>query len=86
MDTPTDEAPDELEISFRTPVEHAGVTYAAITLRKPTWGEIKGGLKQGSIEAATWLASMLGKVPVPALNKLDARDGRLIEGYFARFW
>jgi hypothetical protein len=46
---------------------------------------MKAALKQGGIEASTWLASTLGHIPIPALNKLDARDGAIIDRFFARF-
>ena len=76
---------DTLEVVFRRPVEIGGTSYDRIALRAPTWGEMKGALKNGVLEASTWLASMLGGVPVQALNKLDARDGAKIDRFFARF-
>ncbi len=80
------DAPDTLSFTFRKPVEHAGKTYAAISVdRAPMWGEMKGAYKSGSIEASTWLASTLGGIPIPALNKLDARDGALIDKFFSSF-
>ena len=77
--------PEQLELTFRQPIEQGGKTYTSISCRGPTWGEMKGALKNGSIEASTWLANMLGGCPIPVLNKLDARDGAVIDRFFARF-
>jgi hypothetical protein len=87
LDVPLEGADDgdTLHLTFRKPLVVGEKTYTEIDCQAPTWGEMKAALKQGGIEASTWLASTLGHIPIPALNKLDARDGAIIDRFFARF-
>lgn len=71
------EQQEEKVIVLRKPVMLGDVTYAELTLREPTAGELSKATRGGggnNVDVGIWLISLVAKVPRGAVEQLCQRD------------
>lgn len=80
-----DALPDEMELVFRRPIVHGGVTYDKVTLKEPTAGQLSAITKKVGPEVYTTAVALTGAVPIGVAELMLARDLNRAEAFFDSF-
>jgi hypothetical protein len=75
--------PAEKTFDLMRPVTHAGETYSRITLREPPADELDKIERHA--DGARYAISLLGALPIGAVNALSARDYNAMRAYIGFF-
>lgn len=82
----TPSLPDELTITLRKPVEHAGISYATMTLREPTGAQWLEWDKLDGLDRNLTAITVISGMPKPAVAKIGVRDLREAQDYLNAFF
>lgn len=83
-DMPTNDIPREKTFKLLVPVTFAEQTFTEIQLREPTAGEIEQ--IADSPRPGITAISVVGAVPIGAVEQLRARDYNAMRAYINFFW
>ncbi len=83
--TASTDVPDELVITLRKPVTLGSETYTQLQLREPTAAEWEQWDKLDGVALDIKAVSVVSGVPLPAVQKIGARDLVIGARYIARF-